>query len=262
MSAIDYFRETVENGVDYITSTELIDILTDTKKQLLAAAQRLADHLEQLGVHLHKTSVSSILSHISSSSSPPPPPDPSILRRMRLWCYSHRIGLGIVVCGSGFAVAALMIKHNAMHAARKRRSKRFEQTGEKAEIVVVSGYEQDSVIRSIVLDLERRGYVVVVVVSHQQAMLSIEREGKADLWPALFDGSNSNKNLLALLQTAVPNHPQLTYRFAGLVVSSTTQNSVNLARSMESLSSASDVIRNDLVSNSALIQTLLPHVRN
>jgi predicted nucleotide-binding protein len=65
---------------------------------------------------------------------------------------------------------------------RKRRAARGAG-GSRKEVVVVAGSMQSPVARSVVLDLERRGFIVYVIVDGAEGANMVKSEGKADILP-------------------------------------------------------------------------------
>jgi len=65
---------------------------------------------------------------------------------------------------------------------RKRRAGRGPG-GSRKEVVIVAGAMHSPVTRSIVLDLERRGFIVYVIVDNVEEADMVKSEGKADILP-------------------------------------------------------------------------------
>lgn len=59
--------------------------------------------------------------------------------------------------------------------------------GMRKEVVVVKGTVNSPITRSVVLDLERRGFVVYVVVGGSEEVEMVRKEGKADVLPLRVD---------------------------------------------------------------------------
>jgi len=65
---------------------------------------------------------------------------------------------------------------------RKRRAGRGPG-GSRKEVVIVAGAMHSPVTRSVVLDLERRGFIVYVIVDSVEEADMVKSEAKADILP-------------------------------------------------------------------------------
>lgn len=57
----------------------------------------------------------------------------------------------------------------------------------RTEVVVVAGAVDAPLTRSVMLDLERRQFIVYVIVRDQREVESVKAEGKPDLLPLKMD---------------------------------------------------------------------------
>lgn len=64
---------------------------------------------------------------------------------------------------------------------KKRRAKRAGNGGRKEVVVIAGGSPHDPIVRSLSLDLERRGFVVFVVVNSIEDEQVVVNEGRADI---------------------------------------------------------------------------------
>jgi len=89
---------------------------------------------------------------------------------------------------------------------KKRRATR-SPNGMRKEVVVVAGQVDAPVTRSVMLDLERRGFICYVIVKNQQEVEVVKAEGKADLLPLRVDVTDvsvcSAKSIHNCLQTVL-----------------------------------------------------------
>ncbi len=85
---------------------------------------------------------------------------------------------------------------------KKRRAKRASN-GARKEVVVIAGSPNEPITRSLSLDLERRGFIVYVVVSTAEEEQMVRNETRADLHPLNIDILNVS------LSTATPPSPSL-----------------------------------------------------
>ncbi|KAF9267632.1 hypothetical protein L218DRAFT_954823 [Marasmius fiardii PR-910] len=106
---------------------------------------------------------------------PPPPPPSSLYERSWAWVEKHPWkagGIALGVVGSGLLVGYGGVY---MKAVRARNAIKSSSSTERRQVVVVLGGDTP-LGHPLVLDLERKGYVVVASVSHQDAADALERK--------------------------------------------------------------------------------------
>ena len=126
----------------------------------------------------------------------PAPPPPSVLRAhagylesIGDWISRHRAVTAAVVAFLG--TGSFMVYHSRLNHRRKRRAKRAGN-GARKEIVVLAGPPGSMVTKSLMLDLERRGFIVYCVVhtEEEERIVQGESETKTDIRPFHLNLSN------------------------------------------------------------------------
>ena len=101
-----------------------------------------------------------------------------IFASTRSWISEHRAVTAAVVAFFGTGAFILWRQQRADRA--KRRAKRA-QNGAKTELVILVGSPLSPLMRSLSLDLERRGFIVYITASSGVEERTIEQEGKEDI---------------------------------------------------------------------------------
>ena len=138
-------------------------------------------------------------------------PEPTLLQRCQTWADRNRALIGIICIGSGVIATGFVIRHNTRNANRKRRAKRGSN-GKKVEAVLTLGDLNDPLLKSVTLDLERRGFVVFCVVHERLGEQTILREGNTDIRALHVDiekPSNAIHTLETLLHTSTDSSDDL-----------------------------------------------------
>lgn len=78
--------------------------------------------------------------------------------------------------------------HQKIQKSKKRRARRTNN-GARKDVIVVAGEVGSLLVRSMVSDLEKRGFIVYVIVKsiEEEDAIREEAEGKADVRPFLID---------------------------------------------------------------------------
>jgi len=97
--------------------------------------------------------------------------------------YEHRAFTAALLAFMG--TGGFLLFHRRSYV-RKRRARRTTN-GEKKEVVVIAGTPNSPITRSIMLDLERRGFIVYVVVGSAAEEQKIQSESKRDILPLRID---------------------------------------------------------------------------
>ncbi|KAF2662832.1 DUF1776-domain-containing protein [Lophiostoma macrostomum CBS 122681] len=118
---------------------------------------------------------------------PPPPPHPvtaAYLDRLQHWISQNRALTAALVAffgTGGFLLWRERRKHN-----RKRRARRASN-GARREVVVIAGPPSSPIVKSLSLDLERRGFIVYIVCSDLEEEQLVQGESRADVRPLHLD---------------------------------------------------------------------------
>ena len=81
---------------------------------------------------------------------------------------------------------AIYIYVQRRYQTRKRRAKRAAN-GARKEVVVIAGPANSPVTKSLAYDLERRGFIIYVLVSSVEEEAIVQNEGRADIRPFHMD---------------------------------------------------------------------------
>ncbi|USP76965.1 duf1776 family protein [Curvularia clavata] len=118
---------------------------------------------------------------------PPPPPHPitgAYLHRLQDWVLRHRALSAAIV--AFFATGGFLVWREKKRYNRKRRVRRASN-GARSEVVVLAGPPNSPIVRSLSLDLERRGFIVYIVCSNMDEEQQILGESRADVRPLHLD---------------------------------------------------------------------------
>jgi hypothetical protein len=70
---------------------------------------------------------------------------------------------------------------------RKKRRAKKASNGARLEVVVVAGSPSEPLVRSISLDLERRGFIVYIVCNTIEEEVLVQNESRQDVKPLMID---------------------------------------------------------------------------
>ncbi|KAH8106858.1 hypothetical protein BXZ70DRAFT_915360 [Cristinia sonorae] len=107
---------------------------------------------------------------------PPPPPPTSWLNNCAGWMAKHKcstalIGAGVIGVGIYAGYSALHLQHHS----KTRRTVKTSGSTERRQVVVVLGGDS-SLGLSLILDLEKQGYIVITSVSSPEAVDVVEQQ--------------------------------------------------------------------------------------
>ncbi|KAL7272049.1 hypothetical protein RUND412_005161 [Rhizina undulata] len=169
-----------------------VEDITNLLNNIKTVTFRVADTIDRQADALANTIRESLSNSpwLPPTARPPPPPPrvlsvyEGILERVLNWIWSYRyavmaLGIGAVGAGSYGVVAR---RRNM----RKRRARRA-QNGARKEVVIIIGEVHEAVTKSLELDLERRGFIVFVVVGSMDDEVAVLNEGREDIRPLVID---------------------------------------------------------------------------
>jgi len=96
---------------------------------------------------------------------------------------NHKFLTSVIVVSIG-GLTYYVVKHRG--GRKKRRAKRASN-GARLEVVLVAGPPSEPIVRSISLDLERRGFIVYVVCNTVEDELLVQNESRQDIKPLTLD---------------------------------------------------------------------------
>jgi hypothetical protein len=166
----------------------------DVKRFSGDVADYVDKHIESVARTLRETLSSS--PWIPESARPKPPPRPpaalkvvpvGLYDRVQNWIWTHKVFCGTTVLGLG--VATFYAYRQRRSYGKKRRAKRASN-GARIEVVVIAGPINEPIVRSLALDLERRGFIVFIVCSDVQEEVMVQNEARSDIRPLTIDFSD------------------------------------------------------------------------
>jgi hypothetical protein len=127
---------------------------------------------------------------------------------MQRWIGRHRALTAALV--AFFGTGAVMLYQQKRAYRLKRRAKRANN-GARTEVVVIVGTPESPVVKTLSQDLERRGFVVYIVVGSAQEEEKVQTNGRVDIRPLYMDitevgTSNSNVDTILLLMVGSSHH--------------------------------------------------------
>ncbi|KAH7399414.1 hypothetical protein BKA66DRAFT_406691 [Pyrenochaeta sp. MPI-SDFR-AT-0127] len=122
-------------------------------------------------------------------SPPPPPPHPlpiteAYIHRLQDWVSRNRALTAALV--AFISTGGFLLWREKKNYNRKRRARRASN-GARREVVVIAGPPNSPIIRSLSLDLERRGFIVYIVCSNMDEEQQVLSESRADVRPLHLD---------------------------------------------------------------------------
>lgn len=138
-------------------------------------------HFHSVATYIKRSVPEGWLPEHARPSPPPPPPHPIVgtyLHDVQQWISRHRAITAAVVAFVG--TGALLIWRERKIQARKRRAPRASN-GARKEVVVIAGPPNSPIVKSLSLDLERRGFIVYIVCSDLEEEQQVQGEARADV---------------------------------------------------------------------------------
>ncbi|KAF2634156.1 DUF1776-domain-containing protein [Massarina eburnea CBS 473.64] len=118
---------------------------------------------------------------------PPPPPHPvssAYIYRLQEWVFRNRALTAALV--AFFGTGGFLVWREKKNQLRKRRARRAGN-GARKEVVVIAGPPNSPIVKSLSLDLERRGFIVYIVCSDMEEEQQVHGEARADVRPLHLD---------------------------------------------------------------------------
>ncbi|KAL2063466.1 hypothetical protein VTL71DRAFT_5271 [Oculimacula yallundae] len=172
-----------------------LDVLSSVPNDIWRYSNEVADYVDQ---HLAKVSNTlrealSSSQWIPESAKPRPPPrtftkaiasSTTFTTQVHQWIWKNKILTTVIVIALG-GVTYHVIKRKSNYR-KKRRAKRASN-GARLEVVVVAGSPSEAITRSVILDLERRGFIVYVVCNTIEEEVLVQNESRPDIKPLMID---------------------------------------------------------------------------
>ncbi|KAK4936528.1 hypothetical protein LTR66_015324, partial [Elasticomyces elasticus] len=169
--------------------TDAQDLINFARDNFNKTADALQQHVEHVAANLRES-----IEWLGLVQHPPPPPPPpprfsmiapaSYWHAAQTWVSKNRAASAAIVAFLGTGAAMVLWKRR--ERGRRRRAKRFAN-GARKEIVVIAGSPSSPVLNSLMLDLERRGFIVYVVVQTPEEEQYVRSQSRVDLLPLQLD---------------------------------------------------------------------------
>jgi NAD(P)-dependent dehydrogenase (short-subunit alcohol dehydrogenase family) len=201
--------------------------VTASLQTLRNAAVSVADKIDEKA-DLAAAHIRNSLTRLPARAPPPPPvprTPPSASSRLLTWAWDNKLAVSIVAATS-VGIGSYIITQKRAARNRKRRARRAPN-GARKEVIVLAGSPHDSIVKSLSTDLERRGFIVFIVVNSmddEQVVLSL---GGRDIRPLnidLLDTAGAEASIsrfesylnfpVSAFQGAHPHH----LHFAGMIL--------------------------------------------
>lgn len=166
---------------------QLAGISTDVRKFTAGIFDATDRHFENVagGVRDLLSSIPWIPVSVKPPKAPPPAPVPeSLVERATGWISRHKAVTVAIL--AFFGTGAFLVYTNRRVQGKKRRAKRASN-GARTEVVVIAGPPNSPIAKSLMLDFERRGFVVYCVVNTQEDEQLVQSEPRTDLRPFHLD---------------------------------------------------------------------------
>ncbi|KAI9770285.1 MAG: hypothetical protein M1840_003444 [Geoglossum simile] len=204
----------------------LSTIPTDVKRTSLQLADSIDRHFEAVAVMIREALSSSDWLPESTRPSPPripapPPPPIGYYGHVQDWLLRNKALATLALMSLGY-VGFFMYRRRRAYG-RKRRARRASN-GARREVVVIAGSPNDPITRTLSLDLERRGFIVYVVVSTVEEEQMVRNESRVDIRPLnvdIVDPMNAIERFNHILlspQHAFPGAPPHNLNLAGVII--------------------------------------------
>ncbi|KAI9886390.1 MAG: Vacuolar protein sorting-associated protein 53 [Watsoniomyces obsoletus] len=169
----------------------LSSIPNDVRRYSMDVAEAIDRHVDQVVGILRDTLTSSgLLPPTALPKIPPRMSRPSVSLPRRYyesvirWISRHKLltaGIVTLVAGRGCYMLYMYMRPG------KRRRARRAGNGARKEVVVIAGSIQEPLCKSLALDLERRGFIVYIVVNSMDEEQLVHQESRADIRPLTID---------------------------------------------------------------------------
>ncbi|KAI9698193.1 MAG: hypothetical protein M1836_004195 [Candelina mexicana] len=211
-----------------------LDILSNIPNDVKKYSDDIADAVERLfdsiAAPLKETSIVSAwrTRAIDPNFQPKPPSPPPVPVGYYAWTQNWVLrnkaltAAVIAVVGTG----SFLIYRRRKHYVRKRRAGRASN-GARRDVVVIAGSPKEPITKSLSLDLERRGFIIYVVVRTVEEEQVVYSESRVDIRPLnldVVDPSSSQgaiekfNRILSSPQHAFPGASPHSLNLAGVIM--------------------------------------------
>ncbi|KAK7729517.1 hypothetical protein SLS57_002004 [Botryosphaeria dothidea] len=169
-----------------------LDVLAGISKDIRKFTGEVADatdrHFESVASSIKETLSTTTWLPASARPSPPtrvtPRAPTGLIERVQDWVSHNRAIAAAVIAFVG--TGAVVMYQQKKSYTRKRRARRASN-GARREVIVIAGPPSSPITKSLSLDLERRGFIVYVVVNSPEEEEIVQKESRVDIRPLLLD---------------------------------------------------------------------------
>ncbi|KAF1997503.1 DUF1776-domain-containing protein [Amniculicola lignicola CBS 123094] len=168
-----------------------LDVLAEYSKDIRKFSDGLWDasdrHFADIASYIKKSVPGGWLPAQARPRPPPPPPHHgslSYIQHVQDWVDRNRALTAALV--AFFGTGGYLLYRERRKQARKRRARRASN-GARREVVVIAGPPSSPIVKSLSLDLERRGFIVYVVCADKEEEQQVQGESRADVRPLHLD---------------------------------------------------------------------------
>ncbi|KZF25997.1 DUF1776-domain-containing protein [Xylona heveae TC161] len=163
----------------------LANVPNDIKKYSNEVADTIDRHFESVAKSLREALTSSKWLPDAAKPAPkpvytPPPVPLSYYERAHDWVMKHTALTAAIIAFVG--TGSFLIYRQRKSYSRKRRARRASN-GARKDVVVIAGSPSDPITKSLALDLERRGFIVYIVVNTIEEEQLVRNESRVDIRP-------------------------------------------------------------------------------
>ena len=183
-SAMPAALPTLEQIEDYLQSVQ--ELVTDSLAASTPDLSRVSEAVHRLWQDVLRHSPQAVPASFKGLGAfevppppPPPPPPQTLFDRTADWVADHpwtTVGLGVGVVGAGLLVGYAtprFTRHRARVGARRHAAATSGALSERRQVVIVLGGDSPLGL-PLVLDLEKKGYIVITSVSTPEAVNEVE----------------------------------------------------------------------------------------
>lgn len=156
-------------------------------------------------------------------------PPPTLYEQAQDWVSKHR-ALAIAFAAFTLTSVAMLCGNKVLYSTKKRRARRAGN-GARKEIVVIAGNAHEALVRATAFDLERKGFIVYIIVATPEEEAAVRSENSEDIRPLWIDltatppspseihpSLNEIYSLITQPQSPMPGVPPHLCQLSGLIL--------------------------------------------
>jgi hypothetical protein len=177
----------VSSTVQKFFTKDLGAIAEQTDKVVSGALRQTVDQINSVfGVNLP------VPGPFIITPSPPVPVSLTFWERSQTWIGRNRAVAAALIAfvGTGAIGAMLLYGHSISVVKHRKRKATKAKNGSRTEVVVLAGVPGSPIVKSLSHDLEKRGFVVYVIVTSEEEQALVTAESRVDIRPLSLDLTN------------------------------------------------------------------------